>query len=85
MDRKSGYSEGDLTSSEGSAHLIKYTEEDNISVTGSITEENIPAWHAIKASDSDDEIDNEDNRRNEEEEGTVSISSNRKNGCQEID
>ena len=64
MNRKSGYSEADLTFSEGSAHLIEYTEEDNISVTGSMTEENIPAWHALKASDSDYEIDNEDNRQN---------------------
>ena len=44
-------SEGDLTSSEGSAYLTEYTEEDNISVPGSMTEEDIPAWHALKASD----------------------------------
>ena len=48
---------------EGSAHLTEYIEEDNISVAGSMIDKNVPAWHALRASDSDDEITNGDDRR----------------------
>ena len=42
MDRKSGYSEGDLTSSEGSVGTAEYTEEDNVSVAELMMSENVP-------------------------------------------
>ena len=75
MDRKieDRDSERYLTSSEGSAHMTEYTEEDNISVAGSMIDENVPAWHALRASDSDDDITDEDDRRDEKAGGTVPI------------
>ena len=52
-------SEEDSVSSEGSAHSAKYTEEDEESRTGPTVRRNIPAFHALGSSDSDEEIADE--------------------------
>ena len=50
-------SEEDSVSSEGSAYSAKYTEDDEESRTGPMLHRNIPAFHALRSSDSDEEID----------------------------
>ena len=59
-DRSSGE---DSISLGGSAHSAKYTEEGEVSRTGPMLVESIPALHALGSSDSDEEAANEGNRR----------------------
>ena len=50
---------------------------------GPITNENIPPWHALKASDSDD-IASKDDRRNEKKGGAVSMNLEQECGARKL-
>ena len=77
-------SEEDLASSEGSVGTAEYTEEDNVSVTESMISENVPAWHALKMSDTDEETIDESDQRGGKEESTMPTSPKQRGGVRKL-